>query len=202
MDLEDFYPITPETLRTRTEEELLFILYALPQGSVWHPWVSGEFAHRQTERLHESLTQVENAVFQVGLAVKALTLSSEHLEGLTKRLKTLTWALIFITILAGAVPIGIEIWKATREVPAQHSSTVPKGAFGDWRHVIYSPQKSSQCQTQHESCLPKPRSSVPLAVASESYAMRRDCLRNGWREPPTWIDQMLRGVRGAEESEP
>ena len=120
MNIESLFPINPATLRNRNEEELLQILASSSQDSAWPIWVNAELTRRQTERLSESLSHVENAVFQVERAVKSLTTSSEHLEGLTKRLKTLTWALIFITILAGAVPIGIEVWKAYHSEPLPH----------------------------------------------------------------------------------
>lgn len=107
---EEFQPINPETLRTRTENELLFILYSLPPRTEWREWLTAELAHRQANRLSESLNLVEAAVLQVERAVKALTMSSEHLEGLTRRLRTLTWILIVLTALALITPIGIEIW--------------------------------------------------------------------------------------------
>ena len=125
MTLEDFQPLSPETLRTRPNEQLLSILYLLPAGTEWKEWVTAELAERQAGRLSESLGHVENAVFQVEQAVKSLTKSSEHLEGLTKRLEALTWVLIILTALSVVTPIGIEIWKAAREAPPpppQHSA--------------------------------------------------------------------------------
>src|SRR5574340_217276 len=44
--------------------------------------------------------------------VAILANSSEKLEKLTLTLKNLTWALIFLTVLAVGTPIGIEVWKA------------------------------------------------------------------------------------------
>lgn len=41
-----------------------------------------------------------------------LAASSNKLEGLTITLKWLTITLIVITVLASAVPVGIELWKA------------------------------------------------------------------------------------------
>ena len=51
-------------------------------------------------------------LINIGNEAKRLADSSEELESLTKRLKTLTWVLIFLTALAAIVPIGIEICKA------------------------------------------------------------------------------------------
>lgn len=116
--IEDFQPINLQTIQTRTNDELLFMLYSLPASTEWKEWIAAELAHRQANRLSEALNDVENAILQVGLAVKDLTKSSERLENLTVRLKFLTWVLIVLTALAIITPIGIEVWRAYRDVPA------------------------------------------------------------------------------------
>lgn len=72
----------------------------------------------QVERLVEATNHVHR---EVGL----LADSSNKLEGLTVRLKNLTWVLIFLTFLAAAVPIGIEVWKAYHELQIKPVSAQP-----------------------------------------------------------------------------
>jgi len=147
MNINDFTPITPESLLRRTDAELLFITGAgKANGVQWSEWASDELKRRQMRLLHEimlSLTKSTNSVnenvillakisLDVGTVtdsllsatkdvhseIQTLASSSGRLEGLTVKLKNLTWALIWLTVAVIASTIGIEVWHATREMSA------------------------------------------------------------------------------------
>ena len=103
----DWSTVTPENLRTFPEED---VLEAITLG---RDSVNGMWARAELERRH--LLALQKATETVHQEVARLTASSTTLESLTKTLKNLTWALMFLTILAAAVPIGVEIWKARHE---------------------------------------------------------------------------------------
>jgi hypothetical protein len=80
----------------------------------------------------DPLDPVVKAVFegrllsQISDATKRLADSSDKMERLTTRLKNLTWILIFLTITAVIVPVGIETWNAYNEAQTAPVSAPPK----------------------------------------------------------------------------
>jgi hypothetical protein len=111
MELEGFGTITPETLQKVSDSDLMRIMMLNP-GGVADAWARSELAGRQIVRLREVVQSLKDATHEVYHEVAILSSSSDRLEALTKKVKNLTWALFFLTLLAAIVPIGIEIWKA------------------------------------------------------------------------------------------
>src|SRR5258708_37167659 len=72
-----------------------------------------ELVTNELQRRH--LIHIGKEAERLMVATKTLGTSSERLEGLTITLKTLTLVLVFLTIVAAIVPIGIEVWKAYHE---------------------------------------------------------------------------------------
>jgi hypothetical protein len=124
MNINDFTPITPETIQQRTEPELRFIM-AVNQGGVWDNWAIAELARRQNDRLAQLINSLTDATNKVHQEVALLGSSSDRLEKLTKTLRNLTWVLIVVTVLLGAESVGIEVWKAYHERPGVATSQVP-----------------------------------------------------------------------------
>jgi hypothetical protein len=80
-----------------------------------------------SHRLEELTTGLIDVTAKVHHEVGLLADSSDRLEKLTATLKSLTWALILLTVLAALVPIGIEIWHALHETPVPRAQqTVPQ----------------------------------------------------------------------------
>lgn len=147
MNINDFTPITPETLLRRTDAELIYIT-GLDFGNKphWRGWASDELQRRQMRLLHEIMLSLNEATLQVNenvlqmtktsLAANDVTISllsatrevrgeiqtlassSDRLESLTVKLNRLTWALVWLTIGVIAVTIGIEVWHVSREINA------------------------------------------------------------------------------------
>jgi hypothetical protein len=109
-----------------------------PTGRVWDV---DDFRQFSLEELFQTMVECQSPGYYqlaveelqrrflttIGTETKRLADSSEKLERLTIKLKDLTWALIILTILAAAVPIGIELWKARRteaEVQVRPSSSL------------------------------------------------------------------------------
>jgi hypothetical protein len=74
-----------------------------------------ELQRRYLGNIADETGKLIQATDRVHQEVAILTKSSERLEKLTKTLRNLTWVLIFLTVLAAVVPIGIETWKAYHE---------------------------------------------------------------------------------------
>jgi hypothetical protein len=110
----DYSELTPEKMRGYSEEYLNRVS-VYNGGGQYDTWARAEIARRQSVRLAELITALNQATEKVQTEVTDLTASSTKLEDLTKTLKNLTWVLIVLTFLAAAVPIGIEFWKAQRE---------------------------------------------------------------------------------------
>jgi hypothetical protein len=110
----DWSRITPRFMREYSEE---FLNYVSEQGggTKYDTWAREEIARRQTVRLAELITVLNQATDRVQTEVTGLTTSSTHLEDLTKTLRNLTWVLIVLTFIAAALPVGVEIWKARHE---------------------------------------------------------------------------------------
>jgi hypothetical protein len=106
----DWSQATPEYMRNWPEEDLHAAMIQ-NRGGVHDVWARAEIERRHMQAL-------TNATEQVHRDVERLTASSTTLETLTRTLKNLTWALILLTVLAAAVPIAIEIWKAHHEIQA------------------------------------------------------------------------------------
>jgi hypothetical protein len=117
MEIPDWHAITPEAMRSFSEDDLLDIMSKNP-GGVYDAWAKAELERRQILSLREATQEVHEQV-------ASLTASSTKLEGLTTTLKNLTWALIFLTIFAVGTPIGIEIWKAFHEPQSVPASAPP-----------------------------------------------------------------------------
>ena len=139
MSFGNWADFTPDNIRTYSEEKLYYAI-KISQGTIYDTYARGELQRRQMVSLQEATITVHKEVAllsesskllhgltstlveettRVHREVALLTDSSEKLERLTATLKNLTWALIVLTILgfiiAGGVPIGIEIWKANHE---------------------------------------------------------------------------------------
>ena len=92
---------------------------------------------KQTERLIDKTTDVHEAIAHLHESSKNLELSSSALleatagvrtelqtlnnltvkvEGLTIKVKNLTWVLVALTVVVIIEPLGIEYWKAQREL--------------------------------------------------------------------------------------
>jgi hypothetical protein len=106
--------MTPTLMRVYSEE---FLNYVSEQngGGKYDVWARAEIERRNSMRLAELVTVLNQATDKVQSEVTDLTSSSTHLEDLTKTLRNLTWVLIVLTFVAAAVPIGIEVWKARHE---------------------------------------------------------------------------------------
>jgi hypothetical protein len=124
----DWSKMTPKLMRGYSEE---FLNYVSEQngGGRYDTWARDEIARRQSERLatlvlvlNVATVKVETEVKELGMATGNLAASSDRLENLTKTLKNLTWALIVLTFFAVAIPIGIEVWKASHEPHTSHVS--------------------------------------------------------------------------------
>jgi hypothetical protein len=121
--LQDYSPISPKTLRSRTREELLEIMGLDPRG-VFGDWAQNELAARQMDELEKRIKELDASTNKVHQEVAILSSSSDRLEGLTRTLKNLTWALILLALLTAAVPILVEEWKARHESPRRYRQGV------------------------------------------------------------------------------
>jgi len=102
------------TLKQRTHDELVEIMDKDSSGHF--AAMAGEELHQRfLGRIGDETIKLTTATENVRNAVVALAKSSDRLEVLTAKLKNLTWALIFLTVVAIVVPIGIEGWKAYRQ---------------------------------------------------------------------------------------
>jgi hypothetical protein len=115
----DWSTVTPEAMRTYSETKLHAAM-TVNRGGVFDAWARHELERRRDERLSDLLDRLKEATDKVYKEVAILNSSSDRLEKLTKTLKNLTWALIFLTAVAAVVPVGTEIWKAQKS--AIHSS--------------------------------------------------------------------------------
>lgn len=113
----DWSLMTPKLMRVYSEE---FLNYVSEQngGGRYDAWARAEIERRNSMRLAELVTVLNQATDKVQSEVTDLTTSSTHLEDLTKTLRNLTWVLIVLTFIAAAVPIGIEVWRAKHVEPA------------------------------------------------------------------------------------
>jgi hypothetical protein len=114
MSFGDWRDVNPETMKTYSEAKLLLAMKS-NQGGVYDTWARAELARRRDEQLGDLLNQLTAATQHVHEEVAKLGSSSGKLETLTTTLRNLTWVLIFLTFVAAAVPIGIEVWKAFHE---------------------------------------------------------------------------------------
>jgi hypothetical protein len=97
-------------------------------------FVESELFRRRNLELRKHIEQlkwvtdsVRDATIGVKDEVGNLTASSETLENLTRKLIKLTNVLIILTILAGIIPMGIEIWHARQpEKPVQVVVQLPQ----------------------------------------------------------------------------
>jgi hypothetical protein len=94
----------------------------LDAGGVFGDWAKNELATRQMDQLEKRIKELDDSTNKVGQEVVILSSSSARLELLSRRLKNLTWTLIVLTLLAAAVPIGIEVWKARHESSAPQTT--------------------------------------------------------------------------------
>lgn len=110
----DWGDATPSNMRTWPEDKLVACM-DYDGGGQYATRARAEIARRQNEQIKDLLSEVSAVTDRVRGETAKLTSSSQKMEDLTNTLKNLTWALIVLTIAAVAVPIGIEVWKASHE---------------------------------------------------------------------------------------
>jgi hypothetical protein len=126
MTQEELQKTSPADLKKNTHEELLILLDHWKNNPNFFERIKEELAQRFLGRIGDLTEKQIEATNEVRAAVDRLTKSSDHLEGLTIRLNRLTWALIILTALGVAVPVGIEVWKAKREIDTPPPPIVPQ----------------------------------------------------------------------------
>jgi hypothetical protein len=119
MTEEQLHKVSPADLRKNTHEELPILPDHWKMNANVFERIREELSQRFLGRIGDLTEKQIEATNEVRTAVDRLTISSDHLEGLTMRLNRLTWILIVLTALAVIVPVGIEIWKAKREIDAR-----------------------------------------------------------------------------------
>ena len=142
--LGDWSDVTPENMRGYPEDKLFFIM-TQNRGGVYDTWASNELMRRRIVELQLVTSDLHKATNNVVAGVSALAESSRKLEGLTANLVTatdgvhqgvnllaassitletltvklnrLTWTLVWLTLLAIPVTIGIEVWHSLDRAP-------------------------------------------------------------------------------------
>lgn len=102
--------VTPESAKQATDEELLKAHTIAPLFAQQAAIIREELTSRRLREIGNLIETLRHATVNVGTQVSNLSASSDRLEGLTKRLNTLTWVLIALTLAAVVTPIGFEIW--------------------------------------------------------------------------------------------
>jgi hypothetical protein len=101
--------------KSKSTDELLVEYAAGGTYGPGHPAVEMLIHQRLLDKIAmvtHDLNLVSEKTYQ---EIALLNSSSDRLEKLTKTLKNLTWALIFLTVIAAAVPVGIEVWKGLHQ---------------------------------------------------------------------------------------
>ena len=107
-----------EAIKKLDDDELLTAYaygYRNPNLDWGDPVVKAVIDTRLATRIAAGTRAIADITDSSRAEVKRLANSSDGLESLTKTLKNLTSALIFLTVLAAPVPFGIEVWKAYHE---------------------------------------------------------------------------------------
>jgi hypothetical protein len=147
MRLEDFGPITPATLRHKTEEELIFIQSHDNPNTAWGRWAAHEINRRQSKELAELITILTQssqlttqAVITLTGAVNTLSsftdmhikVSNEVLSGTgeivksSHKIESLTKWLIGLTVALGLLTLILAIDVGLKYFPEHLQLTVPQ----------------------------------------------------------------------------
>ena len=112
-------------LMMRWTQRRLFLCLINSGNNLYTRFAEAEVIRRRDNQLRRQIQSLENATEKVEIAtvgvhttVSALIQSSERLETFTRRLIKLTWFLIVVAIITAVIPIGIEIWRAKKDIPA------------------------------------------------------------------------------------
>jgi hypothetical protein len=115
-ELRQFKVYSPGALRELNHDDLITLLNINP-GLTEQTWIRDELHRRhlgaiadETKNLIVATNVLVSETEKVHQEVAILAASSTRLETLTHKLKSLTWALILLSILAVGVPVAIEIW--------------------------------------------------------------------------------------------
>lgn len=111
-------PLTALTVKKATHQEMLELLGRFQNNAYFTNLITNELNQRFLGRIGDLAEKQIAATADVAAAVNKLDSSSDRLETLTQKLNRLTWALIWLTVFAIAVTIGIEVWHAKREIDA------------------------------------------------------------------------------------
>lgn len=145
MDINSFHPISPETLRNRTDEELAFISAYESPSRPYASWTAAELARRHLIALREVTANVHLEVGRLAASstkletltstliqetanvhgqVVVLTTSSHNIERLTKWLIWLTVALGILTLVL-AMDVGLKYVPEHLELTAPQTPVHP-----------------------------------------------------------------------------